>query len=207
VSARQADGQWWAISSGHAVREPSLAAGIDPSAQVCLEKIAKVAANANTFGVLADEYLTKLKREGRAETTIDKIGWLLDFARPIIGDRPVSEINAAEVLAVLRKIEARGRLESARRLRSTIGSVFRYAIATARATDDPTIALRGALTAQCRRRIVLQQFEKERIRKRIYKTRDLGRADVFDYIEVFYNRTRHHSHLGVSPEAFECAAA
>jgi putative transposase len=47
-------------------------------------------------------------------------------------------------------------------------------------------------------------LKKERIRKRIYKTRDLARADVFDYIEAFYNRTRRHSHLGgVSPEAFE----
>ena len=47
-------------------------------------------------------------------------------------------------------------------------------------------------------------LKKERIRKRIYKTRDLARADVFDYIEVFYNRNRRHSHLGgVRPEAFE----
>lgn len=47
-------------------------------------------------------------------------------------------------------------------------------------------------------------LKKERIRKRIYKTRDLARADIFDYIEVFYNRARRHSHLGgVSPEAFE----
>lgn len=45
------------------------------------------------------------------------------------------------------------------------------------------------------------------LRKRIYKTRDLARADVFDYIEAFYNRTRRHSHLGgVSPEAFERAS-
>lgn len=50
-------------------------------------------------------------------------------------------------------------------------------------------------------------LKKERIRKRIYKTRDMARADVFDYIEAFYNRTRHHSHLGgVSPEAFERAS-
>ncbi|WP_156036599.1 IS3 family transposase [Kosakonia radicincitans] len=49
-------------------------------------------------------------------------------------------------------------------------------------------------------------LKKERIRKRIYKTRDLARADIFDYIEVFYNRARRHSHLGgVSPEAFEQA--
>ncbi|MGV4182599.1 IS3 family transposase, partial [Citrobacter braakii] len=44
--------------------------------------------------------------------------------------------------------------------------------------------------------------------KRIYKTRDLARADIFDYIEVFYNRARRHSHLGgVSPEAFEQASS
>jgi len=50
-------------------------------------------------------------------------------------------------------------------------------------------------------------LKKERIKKRVYKTRDLARADVFDYIEVFYNRTRRHSHLGgVSPEAFEAAS-
>ena len=50
-------------------------------------------------------------------------------------------------------------------------------------------------------------LKKERIKKRIYKTRDLARADVFDYIEVFYNRKRRHSHLGgVSPEAFEQAS-
>jgi putative transposase len=50
-------------------------------------------------------------------------------------------------------------------------------------------------------------LKKERIKKRIYKTRDLARADVFDYIEMFYNRTRRHGHLGgVSPEAFESAS-
>ena len=50
-------------------------------------------------------------------------------------------------------------------------------------------------------------LKKERIKKRIYKTRELAREDIFDYIEVFYNRTRRHSHLGgVSPEAFERAS-
>jgi putative transposase len=50
-------------------------------------------------------------------------------------------------------------------------------------------------------------LKSERIRKRIYKTREMARADVFDYIEMFYNRTCRHSHLGgVSPEAFERAS-
>ncbi|WP_430694856.1 tyrosine-type recombinase/integrase [Rhodopseudomonas rhenobacensis] len=52
-----------------------------------------------------------------------------------------------QILTVRRKVEVRGRLESARRLRSTIGCVFRYAIATARAENDPTFSLRGALTS------------------------------------------------------------
>ena len=66
--------------------------------------------------------------------------------------------------------------------------------------------------ANCWDNAVAESFfsslKKERIRTRIYKTRDLARADIFDYIEGFYNRTRCHTHLGgVSPEAFESAAA
>jgi len=50
-------------------------------------------------------------------------------------------------------------------------------------------------------------LKKERIKKRVYKTRDLARADVFNYIEMFYNPTRHHTHLdGISPDAFEAAS-
>lgn len=49
-------------------------------------------------------------------------------------------------------------------------------------------------------------LKKERIKKRVYKTRDLARADVFDHIEVFYSRQHRHTHLGgVTPEAFEQA--
>jgi integrase len=66
---------------------------------------------------------------------------------PAIGARPVAEIAAPELLAVLRKVESRGRYETARRLRSTCGIVFRYAIATGRAERDPSVDLRGALTA------------------------------------------------------------
>lgn len=72
---------------------------------------------------------------------------------------------------------------------------------------DPSMSRRG----NCWDNAVVESFfsslKKERIKKRIYKTRDLARADVFDYIEVFYNRQRRHSHLGgVSPEAFEQAS-
>lgn len=120
--------------------------GKDPMVERRVEKVARTIAAGNTFAAIADELLAKMTREGRADTTIKKTRWLFDFARPLIGERPIAKISAAEVLAVLRRVEVRGRLETARRLRSTIGSVFRYAIATARAENDPTFALRGALT-------------------------------------------------------------
>lgn len=105
----------------------------------------KSASTKDSFRSIADEYVEKLKKEGRADRTISKVKWLLDFAHPAIGDKCIREIDAAAILASLRVVEVRGRYESARRLRSTIGSVFRYAIATARADADPTITLRGAL--------------------------------------------------------------
>lgn len=123
-----------------------LAKGIDPGEQARLDKLTKHVRDANTFNLVADEYLAKMERERKSEGTLIKTRWLLDFARADIGDRPIAEIKPAEVLAVLRKIEARGRYESARRLRGTMGAIFRYAIATLRAESDPTYALQGALT-------------------------------------------------------------
>ncbi len=99
----------------------------------------------NTFGQIGDEYQDKLRKEGRAHRTLEKVRWLLDFTKQRIADRPITEIDAPEILSVLREIESTGRYETARRLRSTIGSIFRYAIATGRANADPTYALQGAL--------------------------------------------------------------
>jgi putative transposase len=73
---------------------------------------------------------------------------------------------------------------------------------------EPSMSRRGNCWDNAVAESFFSSLKKERIRKRIYKTRELARADVFDYIEVFYNRTRRHSHLGgISPEAFESAAA
>jgi putative transposase len=73
---------------------------------------------------------------------------------------------------------------------------------------QPSMSRRGNCWDNAVAESFFSSLKKERIRKRIYKTRELARADIFDYIEVFYNRTRRHSHLGdISPEAFEKAAA
>ncbi|WP_417514810.1 tyrosine-type recombinase/integrase [Minwuia sp.] len=124
-----------------------LAEGIDPSDRKREEKLRAQAHAENTFEAVGSEYLLKLEREGRAPVTLDKVRWLLGMANDRLGNRPVTDISSAEVLEVLRRVERRGHLETARRLRSTIGSVMRYAIATAKAENDPTVALKGALVA------------------------------------------------------------
>jgi len=72
---------------------------------------------------------------------------------------------------------------------------------------EPSMSRRGNCWDNAVAESFFSSLKKERIRKRIYKTRDLARADIFDYIEMFYNQTRRHSHIGgVSPEAFEQAS-
>lgn len=133
-----------------------LAKGMDPALEKRLEKVAQVTGAAATFRVVAEEYLDRQAAEGRAEATLTKNKWLLEHAYPQIGGRPVGAIKPAEVLAVLKRVEKRGRLETARRLRAMTGAVFRYAIATARAEADPTSALRGALrTPQVKNRAAI----------------------------------------------------
>lgn len=122
-----------------------LAAGTDPGQQKKLDKLAKAISEANTFSVIAAELLAKKRREGKASATIGKREWLNALANADLGHRPIAEITAPEILAVLHKAEAKGLQETAHRLRASIGEVFRFAIATGRAVTDPTLALRGAL--------------------------------------------------------------
>ena len=95
-----------------------LADGQDPAIVKKLAKAAKAAANANTFEAIAAELLDKKRREAKAEKTLSKLEWLLSLARPAIGPRPITEITAPEVLAVLRGVEvswrARNRASASR---------------------------------------------------------------------------------------------
>lgn len=122
-----------------------LAKGLDPSAELKREKQERSAALTNTFGMISAEFLTKTEREGKADATLTKKRWLVGIALPDLGKRPIGDISAADVLVPLRKVEALGNYETARRLRAVIGQVFRYAIATSKATNDPTFGLKGAL--------------------------------------------------------------
>lgn len=123
-----------------------LAEGIDPiEASKEAERLARLA-QTNTFRIVAEEWVAKNEREGLSPVTLDKVRWLLAKAYPDLGHKPLPDITPFETLTVLRKVEMKGRYESARRMRSVLSRVFRYGIATSRAERDPAADLRGALT-------------------------------------------------------------
>ncbi|PJG47250.1 integrase [Sphingobium sp. LB126] len=124
-----------------------LARGEDPAERIKLDRIAATVAASNSFKAVADEWLVKVEREDRSAATMKKLRWLLDFINASVGKRPIASISAQELLVMLRKMEGKGKYETAKRLRSTCSQIFRYAIATARAERDVAADLRGALIA------------------------------------------------------------
>ncbi len=121
-----------------------IAHGIDPGA---LRKAMKQAETeeTETFEVIAREWHAKFTptwTPGHSATIMSRLERDLF---PWIGKKPIASIKAPELLAVLRRVESRGALESAHRIRTISGQVFRYAVATGRAERDPAADLRGAL--------------------------------------------------------------
>lgn len=117
--------------------------GTDPSYQRQVDELNRRTAADNTFEAIGREWLA---REEVAEVTAEKNRWLLEtFAFPYLGRRPIADITPRELLAVLRKVEARGKLETAQRLKQKCGQVFRYAILEGKTEIDPTGSLKGAL--------------------------------------------------------------
>ena len=116
-----------------------IADSTDPSVVKQTEKTA----SAETFKAVALEWLAK---QNLAAATIEKAKWTFEqLLFPELGDRPIRHIKAPELLAALRKLESRGKIETAHRTKQRASQIFRYAIATGRAEHDPAADLRGAL--------------------------------------------------------------
>ena len=121
-----------------------IAHNIDPGAVRKAQKQAKTE-EIETFEVIGREWYTKFTQTwtpGHATTIMSRLERDLF---PWIGNYPINQIKAPELLATLRRVESRGALESAHRIRTIAGQVFRYAIATGRAERDPAADLKGAL--------------------------------------------------------------
>lgn len=125
-----------------------LANGTDPGEvkkAAKVERIKVAAIVADTFENVAREWLA---RQDGAEVTLRKSRWILEaFLFPEIGGVPIAEVTPRMLLEALRKIEATGKLETAKRAKVKAGQVFRWAILEGKTETDPTNSLRGALKA------------------------------------------------------------
>jgi len=121
-----------------------LAHGIDPGAVRKAQKQSDTA-ETETFEVIAREWHMKFSQSWTPGHALTIMSRLERDIFPWIGTRPISDIKAPELLTVLRRVESRGALETAHRVRTIAGQVFRYAVSTGRAERDPSGDLRGAL--------------------------------------------------------------
>ena len=123
-----------------------LADGVDPNTAKKEEKAVKLAASANTFEIVAREWLKKTANDRMTNTQAKVTTWLEKDVFPYIGKMPISTIGPRDVLAALRHMEGRGALDSVHRVKQICGQVFRYAVAIGSAERDVTQDLKGALT-------------------------------------------------------------
>ncbi len=111
--------------------------GLDPSSEKKRSAVEAAIQAGNTFKLVAEEYVAKVKDDGMAAATEVKTLWLLKQLLPALGNRPIAEIQPIDILNVLRTVERKGNLETAHRLRSFTSRVFKYAVWTSRAQADP----------------------------------------------------------------------
>jgi integrase len=171
VSSREDDGKYWRMDYRHLNKRKTLALGvypdvslakarkrrdearelladgIDPAQSKREMKQAQVIASGNTFEIIARQWLSKTSAN-RAVTTQAKItNWLESNVFPVVGKQAISTIGPRDVLAAVRRMEARGAIDSAHRVKQICSQVFRYAVAVGAAERDVTTDLRGALAA------------------------------------------------------------
>lgn len=137
-----------------------LASGTDPGEAKKQTKQLALAKAANTFEVIAREWYDQRKHEWAPKTAGMVLDRLERHILPKLSKRSIAEINAPEILAVLRVVEGSGALEMARRVMHICSQVFLYAIATGRAERNPVADLRGALkTPVVKHRAYLKETE------------------------------------------------
>lgn len=125
-----------------------LASGVDPSAARQQEKREKAEAGANNFEAVAREWLDNVKPRWTAVYHGDTLKRFEAIVFPSIGRTPISEVTPPQLLMMLRKVEARGTVETAHKVARACGQVFRFGIASGRCERNPASDLRGALKAR-----------------------------------------------------------
>lgn len=125
-----------------------IAGGIDPSAARKVDKLTAAHRANNTFEAVAREWHKEFSPTWTKHTQEKNLRIFVVYAFPWIGNRPISEVTAPELLAIIRRVKELGYLDTAHRLRMTAGQVFRYGISTGRCERDISGDLRGAIPPQ-----------------------------------------------------------
>jgi integrase len=126
----------------------SVHSGADPAHARKMEKIAKRINAENSFKSVADDFiLVRMINSGKSEATISKARWFVSLLEPTLGARPIADIQPAELLDVLKRIEKKGHRETARRTRALASRIFRHGVATVRCSADPASLIGDALSA------------------------------------------------------------
>ena len=118
---------------------------LNPATVKRAEKAQEIGKTENTFNKVADQFVYKSEKDGKSDATLKKLKWLLEEARKDFGNMPITDITSPIILKTLRKREKTEHYETAHRMRSRIGGVFRFAVASGICDNDPTYALRDAL--------------------------------------------------------------
>ena len=169
LEVRPTGGKWWRLKYQHGGKEKLLSvgtypdvglklarqrrdearsllvSGIDPSANRKAVKAAKVGSAANSFEAVTREWLAKFSAQWVPRHAVRVTRLFERDVFPWLGGKPIAEVSAADLLSILKRIDERGANDTAHRARQSLGMVFRYAVATGRATGDPSAALKGAL--------------------------------------------------------------
>jgi len=129
----------------HKLARVKLADGVDPSQAKKDERVISLSMASNTFEVVAREWLLKVAPKRKSSTNNKVTTWLEKDVFPYIGALPISKITPLDVLSALRKMEARGALDSVHRVKQICGQIFRYGVASGGTDRDVTQDLKGAL--------------------------------------------------------------
>lgn len=125
-----------------------IAAGIDPCAARKVDKLTAAHRANNTFEAVAREWHKEFSSTWTKHTQEKNLRIFEVYAFPWIGNRPIAEVTAPELLAIIRRVKDLGYLDTAHRLRMTAGQVFRYGISTGRCERDLSADLRGSIPPQ-----------------------------------------------------------
>ena len=194
-----------------------IAQGIDPSQQRKNNNVAKKEqlereqcielgiAVPNSFEALAREWLDQKYSKETTPATLQKTTRQLELhAFPIIGAKPIKDLKSSDILVMLKPLAGDNKVETAHRIRTLCNSIFNYAIVILPRSSEHSTKRVISKTEVNYENTKNHSFKVEAVHGERFQTRSDAKYQVFEYIEVYYNRKRLHSKLGyISPEAFE----